>query len=539
MVKKSNFNQIKIEDFKDPIQKELNPENRWVKLAESLPWDKLEEIYSKKMSKDHGRPGIDARRVIGALIIKHKLNLSDEETIKTIQENSYIQFFLGYESYSYEQVFASSLFVTIRYRIGDTEFDEMNRELMKVAFPRKKSKPKGQSSGTNDNAPPPDSTGSAGKADQDSSADEIPKLKEDTSCTGTEKRDTCENDSEEVPKKGSIIMDATVAEQAIKYPTDLDLLNESREISEKLIDLLYPKSDLQQKPRTYRRNARKEYLSTSKKKKQSLKKIRQANKKQLNYIRRNLNHIENLLDMIGGSEFPLKYKYQRKYWIIQEVYSQQREMNDEKKNHCDNRIVSISQPHVRPIVRGKKERKTEFGSKLGVFMIDGYARIANLSWDAYNESADLIEIIENYRKETGFYPEKVRADNIYGNKKNRQYMKERGIEFVGKPLGRPKKVTQENKEEITKEKKRRKQEYKKRIPIEGKFGQGKNGYNMNYIRAKKQDTSESWVSCIIFVMNIVKLTSKKINSIINLVKSGQIFLKFVIISKKHYIFNLC
>ena len=110
------------------------------------------------------------------------------------------------------------------------------------------------------------------------------------------------------------------------------------------------------------------------------------------------------------------------------------------------------------------------------------------------------------------------ADNIYGTKKNRSYLKSKGIRFSGKPLGRPRKQTEENKEELRKEKQRKKQEYRERIPIEGKFGQGKNGYRLNYIRAKLQKTSESWISCIFFVMNIVKLNTEKINSLFYLVK---------------------
>ena len=122
--------------------------------------------------------------------------------------------------------------------------------------------------------------------------------------------------------------------------------------------------------------------------------------------------------------------------------------------------------------------------------------------------------VENYLKQFGFYPEVVIADNIYGTKKNRDYLKAKGIRFSGKPLSRPKKMTEENKEEIKEERRRRKQEYRERIPIEGKFGQGKNGYNLNIIKAKLQDTSESWINSIFFVMNLINMYTKKINSFI-------------------------
>ena len=84
-------------------------------------------------------------------------------------------------------------------------------------------------------------------------------------------------------------------------------------------------------------------------------------------------------------------------------------------------------------------------------------------------------------------------------------MKERGIRFGGKPLGRPRKVTTENAEEIKKAREQRKCDNRERIPIEDKFGQGKNGYRLNYVRAKCQRTSEAWSNSIFLVMNLMVL----------------------------------
>ena len=97
-----------------------------------------------------------------------------------------------------------------------------------------------------------------------------------------------------------MIVDDTVAPSDIKYPTDLDLLNEAREKSELLIDLLYKPAPEKVKPRTYRKKARKEYLSATKQHKKQKKTIRKAIKKQLNYLKRNLQTIEKLLDEKGA-----------------------------------------------------------------------------------------------------------------------------------------------------------------------------------------------------------------------------------------------
>lgn len=499
-------NQQSIEEFKTPFQQKLSSDNRWVVLSKIIPWDKLARIYYKAMDSKQGRPSIDARRVIGAMIIKHKLNFSDDETIQQILENAYLQYFLGYTTYEDKPVFVPSLFVEIRKRMGADRFDEMNKTIIDTAFEIKKEN-------TNKNKP--------GRPSNKEKTNKSVKEKQSVGTkdsTKTKQNDKTKSGENDITHHGKILIDATVAEQSIKYPNDLELLNDARQESERFIDILYKISGLTKKPRTYRRQARAEFLSKAKKKRKSKKELRKAIGKQLGYLRRNINHIENLLDLVGSSPFPMKFKDQRKYWIIQELYRQQKQMYDEKKHRCSDRIVSISQPHVRPILRGKANKKTEFGSKLGVGLIDGYAIINTISWNAYNESSDLIEHVEDYHDHFGYYPEAVIADNIYGTQKNRKYLKSKGIRFSGKALGRPRKQTKENKEELRKEKQRRKQEYRERIPIEGKFGQGKNGYRLNYIRAKLQKTSESWISCIFFVMNIVKLSTEKINSLFYFVK---------------------
>ena len=176
-------------------------------------------------------------------------------------------------------------------------------------------------------------------------------------------------------------------------------------------------------------------------------------------------------------------------------------MYKENKHSIEHRIVSIHQPHVRPIVRGKSKTPVEFGAKIGVSLDEGYSRIDHLSWEAYNESTDLIVQIENYREMHGYYPELAQVDRIYLNRENRAWMKEKGIRYTGKPLGRP------QKEELSSYKKQKiRKEAAERNQIEGKFGQGKNGYNLNKIRAKLQETSESWIAAIFFVMNLVRFS---------------------------------
>ncbi len=477
--------QLTLAEFDVPFLSGLDEHNRWVKLSECIPWDKLSEAYNQNFTSTTGRPIKNARLVIGAVIIKHKLCLTDRETVAQIQENPYLQYFVGLPGYQMEEPFAPSLFVDIRKRIGQSVFDEFQRIIIDAVAEQKQKKPHKLSDDKTANK----ETGSDGP--------ETP--------TGAQAKE--ENKEPESSHQGKLIIDATVAPQAIRYPTDLSLLNEAREFSEQIIDKLYPETDINKKPRTYRVKARKSYLSIAKQKRPSTKTRRKGIKQQLQYLRRNLGYIEQLLAYWPeGTEIPLPRWLLYRYWVIQHVYRQQREMYINKTRRCDDRIVSISQPYVRPIIRGKLDKSVEFGSKLSASLNgDGIACIDELRWDAFNEGKDLKEQVESYRERMGCYPEAVCADPIYGNRENRAHLKKLGIRFAGKPLGRPKKETEENREELKKQKAQRREDYIDRIPIEGKFGQGKNGYRLNYIRAKRADTSVSWINSIFLVMNLAVL----------------------------------
>jgi IS5 family transposase len=486
MIRYQSQNQMSIEEFRTPFEIKLSRENRWVKLGASLPWDALVNIYCKTLSENKGRPVVDPRIVIGALIIKHKEGFSDERAIEEIQENVYQQYFLGLKQYQYEPVFDASLFVTIRKRIGDAAFDAMVEELIRVASVRTQTPRK------EEHSDPPNHSSSNDSQRQD----EVPRVAQ-SSETDSEVASTNaeEQQSEEKPNEGTLIVDMTVAPADIAYPTDIELLNTAREKTEELIDVLYkslPEGQEDVKPRTYRRRARREYLSFVKKRKKSLKSIRKALRKQLGYVGRNIKTIHRLLDRNAGG---LQYNEMRMFWIIQELYRQQREMYESKTNRISDRLVSVWQPHVRPIVRGKASASTEFGAQVSVSVMNGYRRIHRIAWDPYHESSDLEEQLEHYKSTYGCYPEVVLADKKYGTRTNRELMAERGIRYGGVPLGRPKK-------DGTRDDKLPKDILNQRNQIEGTFGTGKRAYGLNRIKARRSDTSMSWIAAIFFVMNL-------------------------------------
>lgn len=448
MIQYTSQYQLKFEKFGNLHQMNLNAHNRWIQLAFHLPWDNLVAIFSKYFS-DAGAKAINPRIVIGALIIKHKLNLSDEETVMSIEENPYMQFFLGLDEFSPQPLFSPSLFVEWRKKLDNDTFNRFTNVLMKVCL-------------------------------SDKFHNEL-------------------KPEDDLPKKGKIKLDATVADQYITYPNDLKLLNDAREKTERMIDKLFGvlKDKLKVKPRTYRKVARKKYLAEAKKRQANPKTLRSVIRYHLNCLDRNIISINKMLDMLDPADNPLPYRLMKDFWVIQLVNEQQRQMYNEKSNRCDDRIVNINQPYVRPIVRGKAGKKVEFGSKLGLVLIDGFVKAQTLSWDAYNESADLIPHIEAYKELYGYYPELAQVDKIYGTNANRKWCKEKGIRMTVSPKGKKKQLTQRQKTKM-------KKEFNERNAIEGKIGQSKQGYGLNQVKAKMATTSSSWIGITIFIANLVK-----------------------------------
>lgn len=233
-------------------------------------------------------------------------------------------------------------------------------------------------------------------------------------------------------------------------------------------------------------------MKTAQKKSKNRKEIRNAIKKQLNYLKRNIQSIHLLLDTFNSIPFSKK---EYKYWlVIQHLYDQQKQLYDSKTHSIDHRLVSIHQPHVRPIVRGKAKAKVEFGSKINLSMVDGLSFLDDLSWDAFNEGTRLKSSVEKYKTRFGYYPKGVLGDKIYCNRENRVYLKEKEILFKAKPLGRPSKEALSNQVSPG-----------ERNPIEAKFGQAKTGYGFDRIKARLSHISESWIASIILVLNLVKL----------------------------------
>ena len=460
MYKYNRNSQITFSDFNQPLGMKMTANNRWVKKAEMIPWDKIEEKYAELFPSKTGMPAKPLRMALGSLLIQKQYGFSDEELVEQLRENPYYQYFIGMPGYEDKYPFVPSLLVEFRKRLSEEILIEVNEMIISNAMPEKD-----DSDDDDDNSNNPNGGNSDNKE------------------TKTE-------------NSGTLILDATCAPQNIEYPQDVNLLNECREKLEKLIDNICDNFNYYT-PRMYRENARKDYLSLAKCKKRPAKRIRKAVKQQLQYVRRDLKYVDEFLAL---DDVKLTEKQTELLDVIRKVYEQQKFMFDNKTHSVENRIVSISQPFIRPIVRGKAKSPVEFGAKLDLSVDEnGMARVEKLSFDAYNESEVLKTAVENYKKRTGHYPERVLVDQIYRNRTNLNFCKSKGIRLSGKKLGRPKCQETDKKTEY--------KDNKDRIEVERKFSLAKRKFGLGLLYTKLKNTTEASILLSVIAMNIDRLTA--------------------------------
>ena len=363
-----------------------------------------------------------------------------------IQENPYLQYFCGYKAFDDSKPpFDSSMMVYFRKRLTPEIIGEINELII--------------------------------------SAEQAKNINDDS------KSDNSDDDDK---NSGTMIVDATCAPSQITYPQDVSLLNKARESSEKIIDELHEKGE--QKPRTYRKKAHKDYTSYSKNRKPKAKQTRKAISNQLNYLKRNIGNIEKML--AAGKKMPEKFK--ERFSTIKIIYAQQKEMHDNHTHSVKDRIVSLSQPWIRPIVRGKAKAKVEFGVKLDISVCDGWTRLERHSFNAYNEATGLKNMIEQYMERTGHYPKRVLADKIYRNRENLNYCKQHNIQLSGPALGRPKKDAEID----------RKQNYIdecERVEVERKFSLAKRKCGMGMIVTRLKETTCHSIAMSVLLLNLRKI----------------------------------
>jgi IS5 family transposase len=358
-----------------PFGGKLDENNRWPRIAELIPWEELESVYSSYFS-DIGRPALDSRLVVGLFLLKHMTGLSDREVVWGLQENPYWQLFCGLESFAVGSALDPSSLTKLRKRLGAEYFRQLEELTYKVLVDRKIIKSKG------------------------------------------------------------MLVDATVFSSNVKYPNDVGLLNDVREWLVGQVKNVGKR--VGKKYRTYCRKAKQTYLSFAKKKNKTKKAIRRSQRQMLQYVRRNIKQFKDGLERLKVAGEQVKRVVIDKLEIAERIYTQQLEMYKNKTHRVKDRIVSFCRPYVRPIVRGKNGRYVEFGPKAALTHVDGFLFLDFISHDNFAEADTgiLSGQIESYENRFGRKPASLTGDRLYGNRANRALLDEQGIRSAFAPLGR-------------------------------------------------------------------------------------------------------
>lgn len=360
-----------------PFGGKLNAENRWLKMAEIVPWERLESIYRGYFSQDMGRPAKSARLICGLLIVKHAEGYSDERVVMEYLENPYVQAFCGEENFQTDGAIHPSLLSKLRKRLGAEFFSRFEREIL-----------------------------------------------EELKASG-------------LIKAGEHLLDATVLPSDITYPTDTGLLNKCRQWTVKVIQTIEKRFNIKERVRTYCRKAQKLYIGFQKKRKKTKREINLMRGKLLRYLRRNIKQLEKLVIEYGNELKGYEQKFiSERFKTVKKIYDQQMELWKRKGKAVKERIVSLHMPHIRPIVRGKAGREVEFGAKALLSWVDGYCFLDEIGFEAYNEGEYLAKSVELYKERFGRYPSSSTGDNIFGSRSNREYLKKIGVRGGFKWLGR-------------------------------------------------------------------------------------------------------
>lgn len=365
-----------------PFGGQLEEGNRWLKIRALIPWGWLEEQYAKYFSAK-GRPGLDARLVIGLFLLKHMTGLSDRELIQQLRENVYWQAFCWLESFVSGKQLNSSSLTKIRHRLGPKFTKDLERKTYEVLIERK------------------------------------------------------------IIKRKGMLVDATVMPEKIKYPNDVGLLNDVREW---LVGWLKEISrETGEKIRNYSRTARKVYLNFAKKKRKTKKEIERAKKQMLQFVRRNIEQLKDRmqhLDYFVQKEVEerlkvgiLIYEQQR------EMYDKRtKQIGDRIVSFWRPYVRPIKRGKG-----GRKD--VEFGPKVSLSHVDGLTLVNVIDHNNYSEARKdvLAEQVNHYEELFGRKPPSVTGDNLYGTRENRAMLKEKEIRAAFKPLGRPGPESEKNK----------------------------------------------------------------------------------------------
>lgn len=411
------------------------------KLHQSLPFKELSKLLPKKDSKAGAPSRLPNEGFFGLMFLKAYTKLSDEKLIQRINTDWALQFFCGIQLREDEEIKDIGMPSRIRMYLGEhLEIESVQQTLLS-------------------------------------------------------------HWSDKFENTHVFFNDATAYESYIKYPTDVKLLWDCVYWIYQLSFALCKELKIK-RPRSKFNEQQIKQLSFQKSRKKTHKMIRKRKKALLYLLNKGIGQLVEVLEAAESNGLELEEKQAVRFIYIKEVYRQQKYMYDNRTNTVANRIVSLFKPYIRPIVRGKENKRVEFGAKAAVSQVDGINFIDKLSFDAFNEAKTLKTSILLHKKRFGKCWQ-IGIDAIYGTNENRKEMKEQGIYHSLVRKGKPSKNEAQEKilrSELGKE---------RATVLEGSFGNEKNHYGLNKIKARTEATEIIWILFGVMCANAVRISKKQ------------------------------
>jgi hypothetical protein len=296
--------------------------------------------------------------------------------------------------------------------------------------------------------------------------------------------------------------DATCYESDMRYPTDQKLLWECIEKSYRMMCEVSQCLGIH-RPRTKYLDVEKANMGYVKQRKHSKQKQRQLTRRLIKLLAKILEEIRKMMREHEDEEL-LTLREQSALDIITKVYRQQKNHfgSNNPRESIPDRIVSISKPYVRPIVRGKEVKNVEFGAKCNNILVDGISFIEKLSFNAFSEGTRLEHCIKMHKRLFKADAKKIGGDTGYAGTSNRDLCKERGIQTSFVKRGRPS-AEKKEKDFVRQELAR-----VRATTMEGSFGTQKEHYAMRRIKARKKKTEILYIFFGIHTANVVHLAER-------------------------------
>ena len=223
--------------------------------------------------------------------------------------------------------------------------------------------------------------------------------------------------------KDLCMSDATCYESHLRYPTDIKLMWECCEWLHKLLQKTCREQG-ERLPRSKYNEVAKARLAYAKQRMPKKSATRRMQRRLLK-LQGKLIGQWNCLCRMYAPVIHLSAEQDKRIMAIKEVHRQQTDHFNKKE--VKHRIVSIDRPYIRPIVRGKENKRVEFGAKVNNIQVDGISFIEHHSFEAFNEGTRLKQCVEYQESLTGVNVTRIGMDTIYANNENRKYCTERGI----------------------------------------------------------------------------------------------------------------